>query len=263
MEGGPLRMDDEGRWYMDFFRVITDMQVIFDWKGVLKQLKAAFGGFQRDILLAHHHHRHQASSSYFKPTFPPYPDTDHARLVGQISFAHDGPILEAINLALNPLETHYIDRCLSATGALTIIITPGTGHFRVSRRLLRLTTTRVLDQGFVLHLVSLAKPPLHQSPIFSFGGYKPGSGSGSDVNRQENGGKLGGGGREFDPLWGGGEGGDDDDDVGEKGKERAGSRSETRTKTKTKTTFWWEPFWMSVSFWDKQMDMPFREDRYV
>ena len=49
--------------------------------------------------------------------------------------------------------------------------------------------------------------------------------------------------RAFDPLWGG------DDDTGTRGREMK--------------TFWWEPFWLSVSFWDKQMYLPFREDRYV
>ena len=50
-----------------------------------------------------------------------------------------------------------------------------------------------------------------------------------------------GGLRAFDPLWADDEGSHEWD--GEK------------------TTFWWEPFWMTVSYWDKQMDQPFRPDR--
>lgn len=223
---GPLRLDEQGKWYKDFFKVITDLEVVHDWKPTLVSLKDSFWAFQRDILLAHHHHR----ASLLAPGTAP----DHVRLVGRLSYAHEGPILEALNLGFNPTETHYIDRSLSLTGISTIIISPGTGYFRVSKKLLRLTTTRLLDQGFAVDLVCLAKPPLHQSPIFAFQGIEP-------EIRQEPTGKVGA--RALDPLWGG----DDGSDGG----------------TREKMTFWWEPFWLSVSFWDKQMDLPFREDRYV
>jgi DEP domain-containing protein 5 len=103
----------------------------------------------------------------------------------------------------------------------------------VSKQLLRLTTTRMLDQGFGLDLVSLAKRPLHQTPIFAFKGYEP---------RLDKDGKNGG--RALDPLWGG----DEDPD---------------ESRRLEKITFWWEPFWIGISFWDKQMDLPFREDRFV
>jgi hypothetical protein len=225
---GPLRRDDDGRWYKDFYKVITDLEVVHDWKPTLVSLKDSFWQFQRDILLNHHYH--QASLGTSSSEGPV-----QARLIGQLSFAHEGPILEALNLGLNPRETHYIDRSLSFTGACTIVITPGTGYFRVSKQLLRLTTTRMLDQGFPLDLVSLAKPPLHQSPVFSFQGVEP------ELKLDKDG---KGGNRALDPLWGG-----DDDPSEFAGHER--------------TTFWWEPFWMSVSFWDKQMDLPLREDRCV
>ena len=224
---GPLRRDDEGRWYKDFFKVITDLEVLYDWKPTLVSLKDSFWAFQRDILLAHHFHRNAATAGGHSAD-------DHVRLVGQISYAHDGPLLEALNLGLNPTETHYIDRSLSLTGSSTLVITPGTGYFRVSKQLLRLTTTRVLDQGFAMDLVSLAKPPLHQTPIFCFKGAEP------DTRTEI--GKIGS--RAFDPLWGG------EDASGE------GPGRETRV-------FWWEPFWMQISFWDRQMDLPFRRDRCV
>jgi hypothetical protein len=152
------------------------------------------------------------------------------RLVGEISFAHNGPILEALNLALNPTETHHIDRSLSMTGTTAILITPGTGHFRVSKHLLRLTTSRMLDAGFGLDLVCLTKAPLHRSPIFSFKAADP-------ELRQD--GRVSA--RAFDPLWGGDDGLDD--------------------STVEKAIFFWEPFWISTTFWDRQMDMPIREDR--
>lgn len=220
---GPLRKDDDGNWYKDFYKVITDLEVIYDWKPTLVGLKESFWTFQRDILLTHHYHRAAAEASYGPP--------DLARLVGQLSFAHDGPLLEAINLGLNPMENHFIDRSLSLTGSGTIFITPGTGYFRVNKQLLRLTTTRLVDQGFGVDLVSLAKPPLHQSPIFCFRGLEPEL----RVDRESRVGL-----RSTDPLWGGDDRSDD---------------------KREKALFWWEPFWMSVSFWDKQMDLPFRQDR--
>lgn len=222
---GPLRRDDYGKWYKDFFKVITDLEVIQEWKPSLVSLKDSFWDFQRDILLTHHYH--QSSQDY--GIGPPA----QVRLIGRISFAHDGPILEALNLGLNPTETHYIDRSLSLTGTMIVLVTPGTGYFRVSKHLLRLTTTRLLDQGFGIDVVSLAKPPLHQSPIFSFQAMEPDVKSGAE-------GKLGP--QSFDPLWG---------NVDEKAEEDPNNRK----------IFWWEPFWISITFWDKQMDLPVREDR--
>ncbi|KAJ3889305.1 hypothetical protein GG344DRAFT_89506 [Lentinula edodes] len=221
---GPLRRDERGDWYKDFYKVITDLEVIHEWKPTLVSLKNSFWDFQRDILLTHHYHRASLDSSAGG-------ESEQVRLVGRLSYAHDGPILEALNLNLYPSETHYIDRSLVLTGTTTILITPGTGYFRVSKQLLRLTTNRMLDQGFGLDLVSLTKTPLHQSPIFSFQGSEP------EVRMEKDNGY---GVRAMDPLWGG-----DDEPSGEK------------------TTFWWEPFWVSMSFWDEQVDLPFRQDRFV
>ncbi|KIK63627.1 hypothetical protein GYMLUDRAFT_196378 [Collybiopsis luxurians FD-317 M1] len=210
---GPLRRDERGKWYKDFFKVITDLEVIHEnWKPTLFSLKTSFWDFQRDILLTHHYHRGKA---------------DQVRLVGSLSCAHDGPILEALNLNLSPTETHYIDRSLANTGATTILITPGTGYFRVSKQLLRLTTNRMLDQGIGLNLISLTKEPLHGSPILSFLGSEPEA-------------RLEHGIRPTDPLWG-------RDDEGKGGK----------------ATFWWTPFWITMSFWDEQVDLPFRQDRFI
>ncbi|KAG6829875.1 hypothetical protein H0H92_003220 [Tricholoma furcatifolium] len=220
---GPLRKDDYGKWYKDFFKVITDLEVINEWKPTLVSLKDSFWDFQRDILLTHHYHQSTLDASSMGPPA-------QVRLIGRISYAHDGPVLEAINLALNPTETHYIDRSLSLTGTTMIVITPGTGYFKVSKDLLRLTTTRLLDQGFVVHLLSLAKPPLHQSPVFSFR-------SAETKKEMMIDGKIAA--QVVDPLWG---------NVEKDGEPK---------------TFWWEPFWISTTFWDKQLDLPFRPDRFV
>lgn len=233
---GPLRQDDDGRWYKDFYKVITDLETIQDWRPTLVSLKDSFFAFQRDILLTHHYYRAFRKAENITPS--PNSDTSaEVRLVGTLSYAHDGPILEAINLILNPTETHYIDRSLSLTGTSMILVTPGTGYFVASKRLLRTTTLRILDQGFGLDLVTLAKKPLHRTPIFSFKGEIPELRS----HNPEKEGRFGSGGsRELDPLWGGGDG-----------------------ESLLRNQFWWEPFWISTTFWDQQMDLPFRFDRFV
>lgn len=223
---GPVRdgarRDERGNWYKDFYKVITDNEIIREWKPILVSLKDSFWDFQREILLTHHYRAAQDVRPDVRP-----------RLVGRLSYAHDGPILEAINLGLNPAETHYIDRCLFLTGATAILISPGTGYFRVNKKLLRLTTTRMLDQGSVLDLILLTKPPLHQSPIFSFQGTEPEARLEIENKSADP--------LASDPLWGGDDG--------------------NNPNSEELKTFWWEPFWISTTFWDKQMDLPLRQDR--
>jgi DEP domain-containing protein 5 len=222
---GPLCYDEEGKRYKDFYKVITDMEVIRDSKDTLMRLKNSIWDFKQNILLDHHQNRTSMDSADGP--------SERGRLIGRLSFAHDGPILEAVNLALIPTETHYVDRSLSLTGLATIFITPGTGYFRVSKQLLRLTNDRMLCQGFGLDVWCLTKSPLHETPIFSFQGVEP-------ELKTERDGKSNPLAR--DPLWGG-----DDDPKDPSARE--------------KTTFWWEPIWSCVSFWDRQMDLPLREDR--
>ncbi|KAG8821492.1 vacuolar membrane-associated protein iml1 [Serendipita sp. 399] len=223
---GPIRQDDDGRNYKDFYKVVTDIEIVEDWKPTLNSMKEALIAFQRDILLTHHYHQHQDGNDQVP------------KLVGNISYAHDGPILEALNLGLAPTETHYIDRSLSLTGSSTILVTPGKGHFRVSKKLLKLTTTRVLDQGFGLDIVALGKAPLHATPLFSF--------VASDAPpsaKEDNAGQFID--RSDDILWGNAE------------ESTPGDFIDGRK------VFYWQPFWIFLTFWDIQMDLPFREDRYI
>ena len=45
------------------------------------------------------------------------------KLSGRIAFAHESNMLEAVNLALNSFEEHWIDRDLQRTGLSLIVIT--------------------------------------------------------------------------------------------------------------------------------------------
>ncbi len=225
---GPIQRDDDGRSYKDFFKVVTDIEVLDNPNPTLNAMKEAFIAFQRDILLNHHYHQHQDVQAHAP------------RLVGRISHAHDGPILEALNLGLNPTESHYIDRSLSLTGSSTILITPGKGHFRVSKKLLKLTTTRLLDQGFGLDVVALGKAPLHATPLFSFLATDP-----SRYNKELNNDQYVD--RVDDVLWGGPT---EDPPPGTPGHSADGRK-----------VLYWQPFWICLMFWDTQMDLPFREDQ--
>ncbi|KAG8887158.1 vacuolar membrane-associated protein iml1 [Tulasnella sp. 332] len=239
---GPLRQDpDTLQWYKDFFKVILDMEVVQDWKASLVYLKESFWTFQRDILLAHHYHQNvkKQDPSKVGPT-KSFQNEDPIRIVGRISMAHEGPVLEAINLSLNPLETHYIDRSLFLTGCSIIMVSPGTGYYRVNKRLLQLTTTRLLDQGFGLDLICMSKTPLHRTPVFCFRGVEPGA-------------EVLPGVRETDPLWVWEE---EDGPI-------PGMNPRRNASPQVKKYLYWEPFWISLSFWDQQNDLPFREDRFV
>lgn len=97
----------------------------------------------------------------------PRPD---GKLAGTISASHEGGVLEAINMALSAFDKHYVDRDLQRTGLSIVVITAGTSHFNVDKNLLRLTAERMIDDGFGVDCVSLAKMPLHAVPLFRYTG---------------------------------------------------------------------------------------------
>ncbi|CAG8563664.1 5287_t:CDS:2 [Paraglomus occultum] len=145
---GVASKDDQGRWYKDHYKVIVDWETHFDWMITIDSLKRELLRYQRDLLSCE-----KGGVSW---------------LCGQNSCAFEGNILEAINLALNPFDKHYIDRDLLRTGLAIIIVTPGTGHFEVNKRLLRITAERMVYNGIGLDLVCLSKEPLHTVPLFKF-----------------------------------------------------------------------------------------------
>lgn len=84
----------------------------------------------------------------------------------KICRAADGNVLEAINLTLNVLEKHYMDRDVQRTGNSIVLISAGSGVFAVDGRLERVTKQRMMDNGIGMDMLSLAVPPLHTAPIF-------------------------------------------------------------------------------------------------
>ncbi|KAJ3248229.1 vacuolar membrane-associated protein iml1 [Chytriomyces hyalinus] len=179
-----LSVDFTGRRYRDFYRVVVDWETRSDWADVLVPLKREFVKFKQNILGAE-----QERFNFLKKR----------SISCAISSAPEGNILEAINLALNPFDKHYIDRDLSRTGLAIVVISPSPGHFAVDKQLLRLTTQRCVDNGIACDLVSLSKPPLFSVPLLQFFGKKgmhrmdnPNSGEGSGTAPSA--GRSGGGG---------------------------------------------------------------------
>ncbi|RUP42965.1 hypothetical protein BC936DRAFT_137831 [Jimgerdemannia flammicorona] len=144
-----LGMDESGQLYRDFYKVIADWEARADWMTIIEQLKEEFLLFQREILM-----RRDARG--------------YAVLCGRNSLAFEGNVLEAVNMVLNPFDRHHVDRDLMRTGLAIVMITPGLGKFNVERRMLRMTTERMMDNGITLDLVCLGRAPLHIVPLFLF-----------------------------------------------------------------------------------------------
>ncbi|KAF9977679.1 vacuolar membrane-associated protein iml1 [Actinomortierella ambigua] len=148
--GGGLQRDEHGRYYQDFYKVVIDWEARTDWTTAIIPLKEEVMKYQRDILLR--------------------PAGEYEVVSGENSYAFEGNILEAVNMALNPFDKHYVDRDLQRTGLSIVIITPGSGVFDVDKKLLRMTTERMISSGIGLDLVCLSKVPAHIVPLFRWKG---------------------------------------------------------------------------------------------
>ncbi|TPX43357.1 hypothetical protein SeLEV6574_g05108 [Synchytrium endobioticum] len=144
----PINRDASGRPYRDYYRVVVDWEIHADWTHVLIPLKKEFVRFQKTVLQQG--------------------EGDNAVLSGVIPSASKGNILEAINLALNPFDKHYVDRDLVRTGLAIVVVTSGPGFYEVDKKMLRLTTQRMIENGIGMDLVCLSRPPLYTVPLFQF-----------------------------------------------------------------------------------------------
>ena len=105
-----LNRDSNNRPYRDFYIVVVDWETKADWSQVLIPLKKEFIQFEKDVL-----QRSGGDGSFI--------------LSGSNSPASEGNFLEAVNLALNPFDKHYIDRDLLRTGLSIVIVTPSPGRY--------------------------------------------------------------------------------------------------------------------------------------
>ncbi|GAA5852387.1 hypothetical protein JCM9279_001184 [Rhodotorula babjevae] len=144
----PLQRLEDGTLYRDFYKVVVDVTPSPP-SSIIHQVALALRRWQSTVLLRTR------------------PDGSE-RLSGRLAHAHESPVLEATNLALNSFEEHWIDRDLQRTGQEIVVLTAGTTFYQVEKSLLRLTTERMLFHGCGLDLVSLSKMPLHTIPLFQF-----------------------------------------------------------------------------------------------
>jgi len=84
------------------------------------------------------------------------------------STAGQGNVLEAINVTLNLLSLHFMDRDLHRTGNSIVLVSAGCGVFEVDKGLADLTKQRMMDNGIGSDMLSLSLPPLHVAPFFLY-----------------------------------------------------------------------------------------------
>ncbi|KAJ9478307.1 Vacuolar membrane-associated protein IML1 [Pseudozyma hubeiensis] len=268
---GPIRQDARGRYYIDYYKVVVDLESNCNWDAVMTTLKEEFFRFQHDILLIRRPISGPAASHEEL-----HADLirDRVHMAGRISYSYEGNLLEAINLALNPFDEHYIDRDLNRTGLSMVFVTAGTGHFDVDKKLLRITTERMIENGTGLDLVCLTKMPLHSVPLFHFKSHYPdpselkqsqaasqsrsqrrtgpGVGPGVTVHRPGQAGLLSrhsasrlpatamAAANPPDPLY-----------------------FDSKKPIEEEEDFYSMPHWIDCSFYNLQQDKPFRADRFV
>lgn len=229
LEGLPVQRTDNGQYYVDYYKVVMELDSMRNWPHVMRRLKEEFFRFQHDILL-------QARWSQGRVVPTQLEDEDIRQdsavggrvLLGRFAPAYEGNILESINLALNSAERHYIDRDLSHTGFMLIVVTAGTGHFYVDKTLLRLTTQRVFDLGLAVDLVCMSQMPLHVVPVFHYMSTVASDASGSRLVRGST-----------DPLF--------FDNMSHAPREM----------------FHNMPFWVNCSFYNMEQDRPYWESQFV
>jgi len=84
------------------------------------------------------------------------------------SNAVDCNILEAMNIAIDELDSSHVDRSLTTTGRNIVVFNAGSGVMRVNRNLARITKRRMMDSGIGADVISVASPPIHIVPLFIY-----------------------------------------------------------------------------------------------
>lgn len=129
----------------DHYKVVVENETRPDWDALVFQIKKAFMQYPKDV---------GWNVSIEKGRFP--------------SAAAQGNILEAINVTLNLMQLHYMDRDLNRTGNSIVVISAGSGVFEVNGELSAITKQRMMDNGIGSDMLSLGLPPLHVAPFFLY-----------------------------------------------------------------------------------------------
>lgn len=140
-----FQVDSDGRMFVDHYKIVLENEKNITNTHLIYRMKKEFMALP-----------HQLKWNLEK---------DHERTP---STASQGNVLEAINITLNLLHLHYIDRDLNRTGNSIVVITPGNGVFEIKKNLAGITKQRMMDNGIGSDVLSLSLPPLHVAPIFLY-----------------------------------------------------------------------------------------------
>jgi len=150
---GALHEDSSGRLYRDFYQVVVDNDTRADWEVLVVSLKTAFLRYPELI------------GWNAGPDDSTAPKCKSPWGRGTLSTASEGNFLEAVNLALSVYDKHHMDRDLSHTGQSIVAVTAGTGIYQAEYNLVHITKQRMVDNGIVIDLVCVSKPPAHTVPL--------------------------------------------------------------------------------------------------
>ena len=134
--------DVYGREFEDHYKPIIENETCIDWETLIVKIKEEFIKYPLEV---------GWNLSDRRP-----------------SSASQGNLLEAINVTLNLMQYHYLDRDLHRTGQSIVIVSPGCGVFEVDKGLASITYQRMMDNGIGSDMLSLGLPPLHIAPFFLY-----------------------------------------------------------------------------------------------
>jgi len=117
--------DVYGRRYHDHYRVILENEIGPDWDSLILRIKEAFVNYPAEVGWTL-----SSGDNEYRP-----------------STASQGNVLEAINVTLNLLQFHYLDRDLQRTGNSIVIVSAGNGVFEVDKGLAGISYQRMMDNG--------------------------------------------------------------------------------------------------------------------
>lgn len=138
--------DAYGRRYEDHYNIVIENETNADWDALVLRMKEAFLKYPYEV-----EWNCSAAEDARRP-----------------STATQGNVLEAINVTLNLLQYHFLDRDLHRTGNSILVVSAGGGVFEVDKELASITYQRMMDHGIGSDMLSLGLPPLHIAPFFLY-----------------------------------------------------------------------------------------------
>ena len=140
-----VNVDVYGRIFEDHYKTVVENETNADWDTLICRIKAEFVRFPKEVGW-----------------------NLQGKEIRQPSNAEQGNVLEAINVCLNLLQFHYLDRDLHRTGNSIVLVSSSNGVFEVDKGLAGITLQRMMDNGIGSDMLSLGLPPLHIAPFFLY-----------------------------------------------------------------------------------------------